>query len=159
MFNRATHHPRPSCEHFAEFAWLNIFYFIFQRPDQSHLGCRGDFSPVYTWPTSSEPGLAPSQARCLVPLRACLHYRSRVPRRLDHQHGRPQFAPCSACALRFSKISTMSRSYGGQFAATTKMITLIYFILPYSRILGAIQQTNSRRGAWSFLRSCILGIK
>ena len=32
-----------SCEHFAEFAWLKIFYFIFQRPDQSHLGCRGDF--------------------------------------------------------------------------------------------------------------------
>ena len=42
MFNRATHHPRPSCENFAEFAWLKIFYFIFQRPDQSHLGCRGD---------------------------------------------------------------------------------------------------------------------
>ena len=50
----------------------------------------------------------------------------------------------------------MSQSYGGQFAATTKIITLIYyFILLYSRILGAIQQTNSRRGAWSFLRfSC-----
>ena len=32
-----------------------------------------DLSPVYTWPTSSEPGQAPSQALCLVPLRACLH--------------------------------------------------------------------------------------
>ena len=25
MFNRATHHPRPSYEKFAEFAWLKIF--------------------------------------------------------------------------------------------------------------------------------------
>ena len=122
----------------------------------STFSCTCSYSPVYTWPTSSEPGQAPSQARCLVPLRACLHYRGRVPRQLDHQHVRPQFAPCRACALRFSKISTMSQSYGGQFAATTKMITLIYFILPHSRILGAIQQTNSRRGAWSFLRFCTL---
>ena len=33
--------------------------------------------------------------------------------------------------------------------------TLIYFILPYLWILGAIQQTNSRRGAWSLLRFCV----
>ena len=68
-------------------------------------------SPVYTWPTSSEPGHTPSQVRCLVPLRACLHYWGRAPRQLDHHYGRSQFAPCSACALRFSKISTMSQSY------------------------------------------------
>ena len=32
LFNRATHTPRPSCEHLAEFAWWKIFYFIFQKP-------------------------------------------------------------------------------------------------------------------------------
>ena len=32
MFNRATHPPRPSCEHLAEFAWWKIFYFIFRKP-------------------------------------------------------------------------------------------------------------------------------
>ena len=48
-------------------------------------------------PTSSEPGLAP--------IRACLHYRGRAQRQLDHQHGRPQFAPCRACAgfLKFPR--------------------------------------------------------
>ena len=44
------------------------------------------YSPVYIWPTSSEPGLAPSLARCLAPIRACLHYRGRAPRQLDHQY-------------------------------------------------------------------------
>ena len=43
-------------------------------------------SPVYIWPTSSEPGLTPSLARCLAPIRACLHYRGRAPRQLDHQY-------------------------------------------------------------------------
>ena len=46
------------------------------------------YSPVYIWPTSSEPGLAPSLARCLAPILvcACLHYRGRAPRQLDHQY-------------------------------------------------------------------------
>ena len=66
--------------------------------------------PVYIWPTSSEPGLAPSLARCLAPIRACLHYRGRAPRQLDHQYGRPQFASCRACVDRFSSISTMSHA-------------------------------------------------
>ena len=35
-------------------------------------------------------------------------YRGREPRQLDHQHGRPQFAPCRAWVDRFSYISTMS---------------------------------------------------
>ena len=47
-------------------------------------------SSVYIWPTSSEPGLAPglapSLARCLAPMCACLHYRRRAPRQLDHQY-------------------------------------------------------------------------
>ena len=43
-------------------------------------------SPVYIWPTSSEPGLAPSLARCLAPIRACLHYRGRAPCQRDHQY-------------------------------------------------------------------------
>ena len=32
MFNRANHHPRPSCEKLAEFAWWKIFDFIFRKP-------------------------------------------------------------------------------------------------------------------------------
>ena len=59
------------------------------------------YSPVYTWPTSSEPGLAPSLARCLAPIRACLHHRGRAQCQLDHQRSRPKFAPGRAFADRF----------------------------------------------------------
>ena len=66
-------------------------------------------------PLKSHPGRAPfthgllqaSQARAW--LGAWLRYapvytyRGRAPRQLNHQHGRPQFVPCRACADRFSK--------------------------------------------------------
>ena len=34
-------------------------------------------APFTLWPTSSEPCLAPSLARCLAPIHACLHYPGR----------------------------------------------------------------------------------
>ena len=118
----------------------------------------GHISPVYTWPTSSEPGQAPSQARCLVPIRACLHYRSGPGTAPTRSSTWPPSicamqCVCSSLFLDFDDVTELR----WPVCATTKMITLIYCILLYSRILGAIQQTNSRRGAWSFLRFCILG--
>ena len=58
------------------------------------------YSPVYIWPSSSEPSLATSLALCLAPIRAYLHYRGRASRQLDHQYGPPQFASCRAYADR-----------------------------------------------------------
>ena len=42
----------------------------------------GVYSPIYIWPTSSE----------LTPTSACLHYRGRAPRQLDHQRCRRLFS-------------------------------------------------------------------
>ena len=75
---------------------------------------------VYIWPTSSEPGLAPSLARCQARISACLHYTGtatvacQAPRQLGTQHGCPKSAPGRACSDKISSIPTVSHNYDDQ---------------------------------------------
>ncbi len=113
-------------------------------------------SPVYIWPSSSEPGLAPSLARCLAPIRGCLHYRGRAPRQLDHLYGRPQFASCRACADRvffyFDNVTELRWLVCNNYENSNlkKLFDVALFV--NSRRHNSAD--NSLRIVWSLLRFC-----
>ena len=111
---------------------LHMAHFKRTRPGTEPGSVPGPVTRLFTL---SGPGTAPTRSSPWPPLICAMQ------------------CVCSSLFLDFDDVTELQ----WPVCATTKMITLIYFILLFSRIFGAIQQTNSRRGAWSFLRFCILG--